>query len=128
LGISDRKCFANALLLSFGSSSHELFCNLTGSFDTSPPPSFLQLLAADIFSNFLRALVLKNSNILKDKFGFLIWDKVLTKIENHLMGNKVCATLLDAKLAIIPALLTLGIKQGEAQEPKQADDIGEKSD
>jgi hypothetical protein len=87
---------------------------------------FLQLLAADIFSNFLLALFLENWTELEE-LGKMKRDKALKTIGNFLIENKVCPSELIAKLAIIPALLVLDTKQN-VTEPLDQDEIAKKKD
>jgi hypothetical protein len=74
--------------------------------------SLWRFLAADIFSNFLLALVMENWTDLEG-LSKTNWDKALRTIGNFLIENKVRSSELITKLAIIPALLALDTKQKE---------------
>jgi hypothetical protein len=109
LDISAQKCPTNIPLFSTELHNHELVCLRYIGNDSKG--SLLQCLVTDIFSNFLLALVTGNRTLLENKFGETLWDKVLSEIGRELIDRKVCANELDTKLAIIPALLALRIKQ-----------------
>jgi hypothetical protein len=74
--------------------------------------ALLHFLATDIFSNFLRALVTENQTVLKSEFeNFTSWEKYFRPIKDYLLKSEVCTSEVDAKLAILPALLALGGEQ-----------------
>lgn len=117
------KILANNLLLS-PESNYELFCTR---YITNPPEtSLLQSLAIDIFSTFLLDLVTKNRIDLERKFGKEIWNNALMPIGNFLTEYKVCDTDVDKKLAIIPALLALGVRRADVLVHLDGDEIGKK--
>ena len=101
------------------STSHELFCEINR-LDISPPPTLLQLLALDMFSNFLRALVLDNRAMFKENSSHEFPPKTfLGTIGEYLIENKVCHAGFALKLAIIPAILALDAQQeNEPSQPK----------
>ncbi len=118
LELSNRKCHANHDLTSPESSNYELCCKRR--IEIRSAPFLLQLLATDNFSNFLRALFKERQVQLEERFG--------KTIGNYLVENKVCKTELDAQIAIIPALLALGIKKEDMLEQLVIDEIGERTE
>jgi hypothetical protein len=114
------KLSANHCLPSTESSNYELYC--LRDFGAPSNSSLLQLLAIDIFSTFLRALVMKNRTKLERKFGNTIWAKPLETIGGYLIEHGVCAAS-DTKLAIVPALLELNIKQADVLEQTAGDEL-----
>lgn len=94
----------------------------------SEPGTLLQSFATDIFSNFLRALVMENQTESEKKFGKENCDKSLKTIGKYLIDCEVCASDVDAKLAIIPALLALATKQEDVPEQPDEGEIAKKND
>jgi len=112
---------ADATINSLRSSSHDLFCNLAECFDNSPPPILLHLLAMEIFSNFLRALVLGNGPGREHCYENFLHNA--HRIEEFSVHLTVCPDGFAPKLATLPALLARDAQQADKPKSSQEDEI-----